>query len=130
VSYEKEFGHTCVPQKYTKNPPLGRWVGSQRSNYRKFQNGNALCGITAAKIQLLKNIGFKWDVNIIQNNSSDSQYKDLLSYENDIGGTRVPQQFAEIHLKEAGVTRKEEIVQKTQNGESSCGKIKVMEFSC
>mmetsp|Transcript_28881 Transcript_28881/g.35216 ORF Transcript_28881/g.35216 Transcript_28881/m.35216 type:complete len:140 (+) Transcript_28881:130-549(+) len=63
-------------------------------------------------------------------NSSDNQYKDLASHARDFGDARVSQQFAESHRIDAILPRKEEISERTPNGETSCGKIKVIEFSC
>jgi len=130
VSYKNEFGHTRVPTKFTKNPTLGYWVGLQRSSYRNFLNASTLCGIGVDQIKLLNNIGFEWHVHSIDSSSSDSQYKDLLSYEKDFDDAVVPQRFAESHLKGGGLTHKEGIIEETQNKETSRGKIKVMEFSC
>merc|ERR1711957_853826 len=55
VTYVKEFGDTRVPQKYTKNPALGRWVYNQRQKYKKVL-GEKLSGMTSKQIRLLNNI--------------------------------------------------------------------------
>jgi len=39
VSYVKEFGHARVPNRFADNSALGYWVMTQRSRYRKIQNG-------------------------------------------------------------------------------------------
>ena len=60
MSYARDFGHTRVRARFPQNPALARWVLTQRSKYKKFKNGNGLCGITTDQITLLNNISFEW----------------------------------------------------------------------
>ncbi|MEI7729126.1 MAG: helicase associated domain-containing protein [Verrucomicrobiota bacterium] len=53
LAYQKRFGHTCVPSKWSENPALGAWVHCQRA-YRK---KNLLA---ANRIAQLSQIGFAW----------------------------------------------------------------------
>lgn len=50
IEYKKEHGSTLVPQRYKKNPKLGKWVTHQRSS----------C-LTEERKALLDEIGFVWD---------------------------------------------------------------------
>jgi len=96
-----------------------------------FKNGNKLCGITTYQIKLLNNIGFEWKVDTIRSSASpDGQCKDTAIYLKRFGKNCVPQQLSEIHLMNAGSTRKEEIINKVKNAKVSLGKIKMIEFSC
>jgi len=80
---------------------------------------------------LLINIGFEWDLNRKQSTSShNGRNKDLASYTKESSDVRVPQQFTDIHLLDADLKDKEEIITRNQTAETSCGKIKVLEFSC
>jgi len=54
VAYKEENGHCIVPQ---ITPELGVWVKTQRSDYRKFTNGQK-SGLTEERIERLKSIGF------------------------------------------------------------------------
>ena len=55
--FKEKVGHCIVPQKYSANPKLGRWVSTQRHNCKLYQEGrpNAL---TAERIRALDDIGF------------------------------------------------------------------------
>ena len=124
VSYVIEFGNANVPYNFPQNPSLGRWVSKQRTRYNKFKNGNELCGITTYQIQLLNNIGFEWKVNNIHRTVSGGiQYKDSAINVTRLGNEISHQELSEIHHKNAGLTRKEEVI-KVQNTKISCGRTK------
>ena len=57
--YKVQYGHCQVPQKYPANPKLGKWVSTQRSHYRLYQEGKP-SSMTAEQIRELKSIGFDW----------------------------------------------------------------------
>ena len=57
--YKVQFGHCLVPQLYSANPKLGRWVASQRTRYRKNTGENTTC-ISAEYIRALDRISFDW----------------------------------------------------------------------
>ena len=37
--FKEQFGHCVVPHQYTANPELGKWVSTQRSHYKLYQEG-------------------------------------------------------------------------------------------
>jgi hypothetical protein len=49
-----------VPQHYTGYGHLGKWVQSQRKNYKQFRKGEP-ASMTAEKALRLSEIGFVWD---------------------------------------------------------------------
>jgi hypothetical protein len=49
-----------VPTKYETNPSLGRFVSTQRSEYKKFRAPNARTLITEERVRRLNDIGFVW----------------------------------------------------------------------
>ena len=53
-------GHCNVPCRFSKNPSLGLWVNTQRTQYRCMKQGTA-SSITDHHIQLLEGIGFIFD---------------------------------------------------------------------
>mmetsp|Transcript_8179 Transcript_8179/g.14953 ORF Transcript_8179/g.14953 Transcript_8179/m.14953 type:complete len:590 (-) Transcript_8179:233-2002(-) len=59
VAYEAKFGDCHVPTKYKDNTALGRWVSTQRAEYRKYQEGRRT-SMNADKIRRLEGIGFAW----------------------------------------------------------------------
>ena len=58
--YAATFGNCNVPRHYAPNPKLGIWVTSQRTNYRKYQNGDRSGQMTPERIERLVSIGFEW----------------------------------------------------------------------
>ena len=67
--FKERHGNCDVPTKYTPNPALGRWVSTQRSEYKKFLKGSSKL-MTRQKIASLNRIGFKWEM-IPSRSSSD-----------------------------------------------------------
>mmetsp|Transcript_37868 Transcript_37868/g.64652 ORF Transcript_37868/g.64652 Transcript_37868/m.64652 type:complete len:658 (-) Transcript_37868:350-2323(-) len=60
VAYKAKFGNCHVPTKYKNNTALGRWVSTQRAEYKKYQEGQAKTSMNADKIRRLEAIGFAW----------------------------------------------------------------------
>jgi hypothetical protein len=59
ADYRKIHGHCIVPISYSENIKLGRWVGTQRSNYRLQQEGKK-SQMSLARIQALKRLNSEW----------------------------------------------------------------------
>ena len=55
-----QFGHCLVPQHYSTNLKLRKWVSNQRSNYRLYQEGLP-SPVTAERIRALESVGFEWE---------------------------------------------------------------------
>ena len=60
LQYRERFGNCHVPTKYKANTALGRWVSTQRAEYKKYQEGQAKTSMTREKIRRLEEIGFAW----------------------------------------------------------------------
>jgi Helicase associated domain len=61
--FVQQFGTCDVPTKYSPNPALGRWVSTQRSEYKIFmQNDGRSRHLTQQKINMLNSLGFKWEM--------------------------------------------------------------------
>ena len=60
LEYRERFGNCHVPTKYKANTALGRWVSTQRAEYKKYQEGQAKTSMTREKIRRLEEIGFAW----------------------------------------------------------------------
>uniref|UniRef100_A0A7S2U853 Helicase-associated domain-containing protein n=1 Tax=Attheya septentrionalis TaxID=420275 RepID=A0A7S2U853_9STRA len=58
-AFHVEHSHANVPTKYTKNPALGRWMSTQRSEYIKFTQDEK-SSLTCEKIEKLNTLGFCW----------------------------------------------------------------------
>ena len=57
--YKAQFTNCLVPIKYAANPKLGKWVSTQRTQYKLYQEGKP-SSMTAERIQKLESVGFKW----------------------------------------------------------------------
>eukprot|EP00592_Proboscia_alata_P003211 CAMPEP_0194376302 /NCGR_PEP_ID=MMETSP0174-20130528/24719_1 /TAXON_ID=216777 /ORGANISM="Proboscia alata, Strain PI-D3" /LENGTH=618 /DNA_ID=CAMNT_0039156891 /DNA_START=176 /DNA_END=2032 /DNA_ORIENTATION=- len=58
--YKAEHGDCLAPTKYKKNPALGRWVSTQRADYKLFQTGDSSTSMTKERVDLLEQLGFVW----------------------------------------------------------------------
>lgn len=61
LEFKKENGHCIVPQHYSRNRALGKWVAKQREQYRFFREGRHSF-LTEERIDLLKSINFTWQI--------------------------------------------------------------------
>lgn len=57
--YRLTFGDCEVPTKYKENSALGRWVSTQRAQFKKFQQGE-MASISKERIEMLEILGFHW----------------------------------------------------------------------
>lgn len=59
--FKRTYGHVDVPTKYEENKALGRWVSTQRSQYKLFLQGER-SHMTQERLDELVAIGFKFDM--------------------------------------------------------------------
>ena len=65
-----------MPQRYAENPQLGRWVGNQRTQYKKFQQDPSTSQMTQERIERLQSIGFEWNGRSLKTNACLSEEYD------------------------------------------------------
>jgi len=58
-AYKRRHGNCHVPTKYKQNTALGRWVSTQRAEYKKYCEGEK-SNMTPDKIRRLEEVGFAW----------------------------------------------------------------------
>mmetsp|Transcript_21686 Transcript_21686/g.53570 ORF Transcript_21686/g.53570 Transcript_21686/m.53570 type:complete len:321 (-) Transcript_21686:804-1766(-) len=73
--FRSRLGHCNVPSSFTSNPQLVSWVKCQRRQYRLFSRNNALSSMTRNRIVKLEEIGFKWRVRDVPEESSPSSVR-------------------------------------------------------
>jgi hypothetical protein len=76
VQYRNEHGDCNVPTKYAANPALGRWVSTQRSQYKQLASGHRT-QMTGDRMARLSAIGFRW--NMTDRELEESRHLPLLS---------------------------------------------------
>jgi len=61
VQYRKEHGDCLVPTKYAENKALGRWVSTQRAQYKLWEEEKKrACTLTKDRVKRLNKLGFVW----------------------------------------------------------------------
>ena len=94
--YQQQHGHCNVPTKNRANRALGRWVSTQRSNYKKFKLGkgnlrpNTDEEETKRRIRCLEGIGFQWSL-LARDSSEEENENDTEAEESPRSGGDPPQ---------------------------------------
>ena len=68
VKYKEEHGDCLVPYSCERNKQLGWWVGTQRKQHRRLQQGKR-SQLTKDRIAKLDAIGFQWTVRVSRSNA-------------------------------------------------------------
>ena len=90
VAYRKQHATTMVPSRYEEDPPLGRWVETQREVYRKDK-------LLPNRCALLKSIGFNLDAyNENYQQLWMGMFQKLLAYKEQHKNTTVPNQKSKL----------------------------------
>ena len=58
---------------YAENPQLGTWVGTQRKQYKKFQQDPSTSFMTQERIERLESIAFQWNGRSLKPNRHSSE---------------------------------------------------------
>ncbi len=95
--YYEQNGDLCVPHDYVCcGKRLGRWIGTQRSDYKKLTN----VFFTQERIDRLNTIGMVWDVKKV---FWEDMFQELLRYASACGTVRVPQSYLTPEGKQLGI---------------------------
>jgi len=122
TSYEQlvEFatinGHTRIPQKFPPNPCLAYWVHAQRLNYKNFQKGDLSSRMTGKRVELLKKIGFEWN---LTGPPWERTYYDLVQFVKENGHSRVPRRYPKNPTLGDWASRQRQYYKQIQKGTSS-----------
>lgn len=86
VEYKAVYGTTRVPQSYTENSALARWVGYMRDLYKKKQ-------LSQARIDRLNAIDFIWAADKARKMEWDDRLEQLREFKSEHGHTNVPLRY-------------------------------------
>jgi len=89
IEYKERNKHTLVPQCYTEDPRLGRWVHYQRVEYWIFQQ-KGTAKITEERVARLDHIGFEWDP---QKAQWEKMFAKLKEFKKEFSHCRVPKGY-------------------------------------
>ena len=77
VAYKDAHGGSCnMPTGYAENPQLGKWVSTQRTQYKKFQQDPSTSSMTQERIERLESIAFQWNGRSLTFNACSSEEDD------------------------------------------------------
>ena len=105
-AYMCSHGDCNVPQRWTEDPPLGRWVADQRRYKKQLDRGEPSQGMTAARAAKLEALGFAWELSAAElskqcSNATrddagwEAQLAKLTAYKRRHGDCIVPRGWAE-----------------------------------
>jgi hypothetical protein len=100
ANYRRIHRHCNVPKKYSENDRLGRWVHTQRLQYRRYLEGNP-SHMTLSRIQKLESLAFEWNCNDV---AWEDRLSELADYRNLYGHCNVPRNYVENHTLANWVT--------------------------
>lgn len=87
--YKEEHGHCKVPQKWSENPPLGKWAGEQRQQHRLRKEGKKVA-MSDEREAMLEGIGFEWIGPHGKKVPWEQRFAELKRYKEKHGHCRVP----------------------------------------
>ena len=117
VQYKELNGHCRVPRNYTVDDVnLGRWVNTQRNEYRKFKKGKH-SPMTLERIDALETLGFNWGTTRI---GWEAQFQLLEKFQAEHGHCRVPLKHSVNNVKLGSWVKKQrQEYQKFEKGQKS-----------
>ena len=129
VAYKDTHGGSCnVPTKgYAENPQLGRWVSTQRKQYKKFQQDPSTSQITQERIERLESIAFQWNGRSLKLNACSSEEDDSYDEEEEDEEGKEEKNALSDSMKSrlnAELTHKKRVIYKKQRQEAKKRRVK------
>ena len=111
--FKARTGHYRIPQNFTQNKALGRWVSTQRQEY-KFLITDRPSQMTIERAEALNDIGFDWEVTTCRKVFDDEgwqrRYNELKQFKVRTGHCKVPVSMMKIKLLEGGLRNNDESI--------------------
>jgi hypothetical protein len=115
LNYRKIHGHCNVPDSYSGDTNLGKWVANQRNNCRLLLEGKK-SPMTTVRFEELKCLGFEWDS---QAAGWEDRLSELADYRIVHGHCNVPQRYKENAMLATWVTTQRRNYRLKVEGKSS-----------
>lgn len=97
LQFKRQYGHCNVPQRYPENDTLGKWVATQRREYRKRYDGKT-SHLSQSRLEALEKIDFQWQVRV--DVPWKKRFEELIDFKKKYGHCNVPRNF--LHNKALG----------------------------
>jgi glycerol-3-phosphate cytidylyltransferase-like family protein len=100
LEFKQKYGHCMVPRECNENGKLGRWVMTNRRNYRAYKRTNGQKG-NSERMKHLESIGLVDDITtgyekpLVTNSRWDDMFKLLLEFKKKHGHVKVPARYYE-----------------------------------
>ena len=115
--FKKEMGHCNVPTRYSKNPRLGKWVSSQRTEFRRLKEGKATTA-TKERVDMLDSVCFVWESKQSKHEAEwMKKIHELKEFRKETGHCNVPYMYTKNPKLSHWVQRQREYLRKAHNGE-------------
>jgi hypothetical protein len=124
VAYKAAHGDCNVPVAWAEDLPLGRWVGVQRKNKKKMENGQPSDGMSVERVAKLTGLGLVWEMTgggVVDDARWEAQLARLVAYKAVHGNCRVPKTWAEDPKLGGWVSMQRRYKKKMDGGEPSQG---------
>jgi hypothetical protein len=124
VAYKAAHGDCNVPVTWAEDLPLGRWVGVQRKNKKKMENGQPSDGMSVERVAKLTGLGLVWEMTgggVVDDARWEAQLARLVAYKAVHGNCRVPKTWAEDPKLGGWVSMQRRYKKKMDGGEPSQG---------
>jgi hypothetical protein len=127
AAYKAAHGDCSVSGVWAEDPPLGRWVNTQRVMKRQLDRGEHSKGMTAERAAQLSALGFVWNPEWRHNGSRpkdaawEAQLARLVSYKSQHGDCNVPKGWAEDPRLPIWVSNQRSRKRRLDRGEPSQG---------
>ena len=113
--FVQENGHADVPSNY-EDSVLYRFVNTQRSEYRKWREGQSKSCLTAARVAKLEKLGFAWNTNDAR---WGERFGELQAFLEGYGHCNVPDKYESNRSLATWVRNQRSQYKKLQSGENS-----------
>ncbi len=118
VAFKENQGHCGVPQRWSENPELARWVSTQRYHYKKGKLGEE-------RVARLEDLGVEWDP-VTAN--WEEMFQALVAFKENQGHCGVPNKWRENPQLATWVSNQRQTFRKGELSEERVVRLEALGF--
>jgi len=118
VAFKENQGHCGVPDRWSENPELGRWVSNQRKTFRKGK-------LSEERVVRLEALGFEWDP---VRADWEAMFQALVAFKENQGHCRVPRKWSENPELGTWVSNQRQVFRKGELSEERVARLEALGF--